>query len=55
MSNLTEQEIVDAIDQALERVERRFAKARAKSNDAVEAKESPQGRVKSKRKLVAAG
>jgi hypothetical protein len=37
MTNLTEQEIVDAIDRALERVEQRFAASRAKASTSGEA------------------
>jgi hypothetical protein len=57
MTELTAQEILDAIDRALERVEQRFAASRPKSGVASEGPvaELPVRRTKSKRKLVAAG
>jgi hypothetical protein len=53
MTDLTEQEIVDAIDRGLEKVEQRFAASRPKSG--AEPGKSAAKRPKSKRSLVAAG
>jgi hypothetical protein len=57
MTDLTEQEIVDAIDRALEQVGHRFATSRPESDTASkdDAAERPLRRTKPKRKLVAAG
>jgi hypothetical protein len=53
MTDLTPRQILDAIDQALERVERRFAEARANATAA--AGEQAASRTnKPRRKLVAA-
>ncbi len=57
MTDLTAEEILDAIDRALERVEQRFAASRPKPSvgHAGDSAERPIGRTKSKKKLVAAG
>jgi hypothetical protein len=57
MTDLTAQEILDAIDRALERVEQRFAVSRPKSKAGTEESNAkqPARRTRSKRNLVAAG
>ena len=56
MSDLTEQEIVDAIDRALARVEKRFATTRSKPPRSKKGtQEKPVGRQRAKKPLVAAG
>jgi hypothetical protein len=57
MTDLTAQEILDAIDRALERVEQRFAVSRPKSGaePGKDTAKRPARRIKSKRSLVAAG
>jgi hypothetical protein len=56
MTDLTAQEILDAIDRALERVEQGFAASRPKSGVAPEREAAKRpGRSKSKRKLDSSG